>query len=208
MLKVFLDVDGVICSFHTHFTNLAREEYGNHIPILINKEDVKNWDFYKYLPITKDQENFIFEKIKKDKNFWLKIPHLNKDDFYYFVRELNDIPELDVYFITTRSNTGGFSATKATAIWLESYGWKNPMVIANVKDKKKSIIVNALDIKIGCDDSGLNCLDVAQNCPDCEIFMMAYPHNENTKHKKITRINSLKEYVDIIKNKMEKNNGK
>lgn len=198
MVNAACDLDGVICNFHKHFSETLNSMFP-HSPILTKKEEILNWDFDKFLPLTKEQVSQGFSVIRQDPFYWEKSDLLPEEgEWKDFLENIANNKSIDLYFLTTRSDTGGVSAAKQSCNWLQKHGVQHPQVIANIQDKKKSKIINALGIKYFLDDSGINIVDVSENCSNIKSFILDYPHNRYINHNKITRISSLHEYTQAI----------
>jgi len=197
--KIGIDCDGVICCFNTYFSTLLRQLYGNHIPILKNKELVSNWNWWEnsVMPLTKEQIDKGWEIFDADPDSWVKFDPVNQEHWERFVKELNDNPLFDIYFITARRNTGNASAMKKTVQWLEEHGWKNPQVIVG---ENKGLICKALGIDIMIDDSGRNCADILEVSKNTTPILMDYPHSRKSIYSHIKRVNDLNEFIDEVLN--------
>jgi hypothetical protein len=195
MKRIGCDCDGILADFSLAFSTILRELHGTKIPIVTDPE-VQNWDWDKWLPLSKEEVDQGWDVIHSNPEFWERL-HLTIDlpIWERFINEIGKNPQLDTYFLTTRKNTGQVSAAQQTWRWLYDMGWPHPHVIA---DKEKGAICNTLRIEYMIDDSGRNCLDIVEKSPNTKIYMLDCLHNQKIEHSKIRRIYSVNEYIDDI----------
>lgn len=89
---------------------------------------------------------------------------------------LNDaIHHNDIYFITARVRTKGFSAEHQTRLWLSSIGVAvdNASVIAT-QFGKKGKLADAMDLDVFLEDNPDNALDIIDHGVDCWIRRWQY----------------------------------
>lgn len=195
IIKIGVDCDGILADFSKSFSKVLNEMYGDHIPIVSDPE-VKHWDWYKWFPISREEAKKGFETIHTIPDFWEEIHLLiDRTTMERFVEKIGKNPQIDTYFITSRSSSGNVSAAQQTWRWLRKHGWPHPHVIA---DPQKGLIANALGLKYMVDDSGRNCLDLVEKAPHCKVYMLDALHNRDIHHDKIRRIYDLNEYIDDV----------
>lgn len=200
-MKIGVDLDGVCCNFVLHFSKLYRKIYGNEYPLLIDKEQISDWDF-KFTGLSDIQINGIFDRINFTNDFWYTIPTLDINNFKYFRDKFN---MSEVYFITSRKN--GRNIFYQTIRWLEDKGWRYPQLILS---NNKSDIIADLNIEYFIDDSGETCNEILCNPKlydndrnyKVKTCIMDYPHNRqgivSEEIGLIKRVNNLREFTDYI----------
>lgn len=200
MIKIGIDIDGVIANFMHHFSILSRNMYGEHLPILESEDEILNWDIHKFYPLTEEQIINVFDEINNMDTFWMQLNLIDVKNWIRFKDEFNN-KEFEVYFITSRIN--GKNLHYQTVEWLTYNGWKNPQVIfAN----KKHDAINLLNIDYFIDDK----LSTCEMCfikTNCKVFIYDYPHNKKTVYANLKRLKNLGEFIDFIKQDLLKIKG-
>jgi uncharacterized HAD superfamily protein len=197
-----VDLDGVVANYAFTFSQLLRELYGKTLP-LVNEDDFGlDWDWAKWYPLTKEQiDGAYLEEMPKVENFWMKLKLMDEADWTYFKDQVQSLKKTNVYFITSRISTEGYSVVKQSQKWLIEKGFENPNVIVH---NYKGPVVKALNIKAFIDDKFGNCADVLNNNgSNCEVYLRNCNYNLSYNHPKIKRVNSLKEFIDSIKPKLK-----
>lgn len=189
-MKIGADLDGVVADFCLSFSQHCNDKYGS--KILTEPEQIVNWDFAELLHITTKQVNDIFDEIGNSRTFWRTLKVRDRKSFNYFKKYFNND---EVYFITNRCK--GINIFSQTVDWLDSFGWINPQVIVT---EKKWRIIKELDLKYFIDDKLENCEQIYRHT-DCKPIVYDYPHNR--ANKILTRVSNLREFTDIVKEKLE-----
>lgn len=198
IVNIGVDLDGVCSNFVKKFSMIANEMYGKSCYILEDLDKVKHWDWHKWYPIKKADEDAIWEKIINMRDFWISLELFNRAQWEYFVDKIGKSNNINVYFITTRSETIGMTATRQSAIWLSNNGWKHPFVI---KTKNKEKFIENLNIEFFIDDKAENLISVKNYIPSCKVYAQDAPYNINIlKASKIDykRVSGLRQFTDDI----------
>jgi hypothetical protein len=198
IVNVGVDLDGVCTNFVKKFSTFANEMYGSQCHILEDLDAVKHWDWHRWYPIKKADEDAIWKKIVETRDFWTSLEVFNRGQWEYFIDKIGKANNINVYFITTRSETIGMSATRQSAIWLMNNGWKYPFVI---KTKQKEKFIENLNIEYFIDDKAENLISVKQHNPTCKVYAQDALYNvDKLKESKIEykRVSGLRQFTDDI----------
>lgn len=151
MIRVGLDLDGVLVNFNHHYAKFLAEENGSDLLPEGWKTDSSvfccwNWDdFYKYPP---DVQKRVWEnRILGNKNFWKNLSPL--DGAVEVLKKLNYLAKdgvIDCYMLTNRM---GSHAKLQTEGWLYDHGYDFPTVLL-ASDKVP--IIKALGLNFFIDD--------------------------------------------------------
>lgn len=197
-LNVAIDLDGVVANFCLRFSEVCRNMFGHHLPLVDDYSMIKNWDWHLWYPLTKEEISQVWKHIMTEEyDFWETLPILNAND-WESIKELQIYDHINVYFITARATTPGATVMRQSIKWLENNGWFNPQVI---RTDDKEHFIKFLDIKFFVDDKKENCESVKQVNPNCNVYVFDVPYNRELDDKKlgIKRIVSLNEFlVDVL----------
>ena len=153
--RAMLDCDGVISDFVAAMTTLAFQE-GLTDSLPYSTPQQEKWDF-------SFNTSKCWDILKSRHNFWMTLQPLVTEEEITAINEA--IAKHDIYFVTTRPSTKGFSAETQTRLWLESIGVNIPRkshVIAT-RSGSKGKVCNALDLTVALDDYISNLADLQAN---------------------------------------------
>lgn len=176
MIRLGLDLDGVIFDFNSHFVNLARGQYpGLSCPDVSNEWPTK-WDYLdEYL------ESWQLRAL------WRHICHYSPDFWYTCPRYSHSQALIEIahqradqlYFITSRQGPDvqwqTVNALKDVAPHDEHYGG----VIPTPNAEAKIPIINALKLTHYVDDKKETCQAVLQQCPATHVAVWDQPWNRD-----------------------------
>ena len=160
MIKIGMDVDGVVGNFTRFFTEMAHGLYPE-LPILTDGE-VSEWEFTHWY-CTRKQENKIWRRIREEGN-WVSLESLITNETWYKLSK----NIIEMYFITSRPSLGSISAQKQTMMWLSSFGFYMPQVICS---NRKYEVCDLLNLDFYIDDKPGN---IAPFYSDRELSTVAY----------------------------------
>ncbi len=201
-MNISFDLDGVLSNFHYSFSLIGNRLFD--LPIIEDIEDVKEWVWEDWYPMTKNQKNAIWKEIDTNIDlFWL-----NMRPLYNTFQRLHKLEEFghNLFFITSRKNTAGLSALKQTKLWLEKQGLKDFSVIPT---HKKGMVLNRAEIEYFIDDMPENIIEATVEAPKCKSFLLARQYNSyaieflqkfHKYRKNIGIVYSVDEFLDIIEN--------
>jgi uncharacterized HAD superfamily protein len=170
-VKIGVDVDGVLADFVSAHRQISRELFGKPE----NPDTLPtDWNLSNY-GLTDAEFDAVWERIKATRNFWMSLkpePHAG----FLEMDELEQQHEL--YFITSRVPTKGWSVAQQTSMWLDkNYQLFRPIVIPS---GEKGLLVKALKIDAFIDDNWKNCVDIKQRNPEtCRVFLANASHNQD-----------------------------
>lgn len=206
IINIGVDLDGVCANFIKKFSMFANEIYGSRCHIIEDAEQVKHWDWYRWYPIKTAEEDAIWKEIVNTRDFWTSLEVINRSQWEYFVDKIGKANNINVYFITTRTETIGMSVARQSAIWLMNNGWKYPFVI---KTKQKEKFIENLNIEFFIDDKAENLIDVKQHNPKCKVYVQDAPYNRNIIQAsgiEYVTVNGLRRFTDDIIEEIYKRN--
>ena len=198
--NIAIDLDGVCCNFQRIFSQVANTLFGDRCPILIGDE-ATYWDWEKFYPINKKEISMCWDYIEKVKNFWLTLEPWDLSGLMYMRDALSDIEFVNMYFITARHKTLGYSIAKQSRIWLEEHGIKNAQVLGAFD---KTPILNGLQIRDYIDDNTDNVSNaLAYSTNGLDVYAYDCKHNRSLDmefafHAKYHRVNNLKEFTEKV----------
>lgn len=198
IINVGVDLDGVCANFTKKFSQFCNEIYGAKCYIVEDNSSLKDWHWHHWYPIKEIEVQHVWEEIKKTRDFWTSLELLNRGQWEYFIDKIGKSNNINVYFITTREETIGMTATKQSALWLEMNKWTQPFVI---KTKMKEKFIEDLNIEFFIDDKAENLIDIKTYNPNCRIYAQDVPHNKALLDKsklEYKRVSGLRQFADDI----------
>lgn len=190
-MKIMFDVDGVLADFYTAFHRLGIQMG---VYDKIPPEPPHLWDWDKTAAASK-----VWDEINKSTTFWAEevepFNELYTLDGDSQLQNINDMCyNNDVYFVTARRSP---NAKQQTELWLWNHGIDTPTVVLT---KLKGEFASAANIDFSIEDKVENAWCVAW-LSNAKSFLLDKPYNQVPKglgSSKIIRVNSVKEYLDII----------
>ena len=202
IINIGVDLDGVLLDFSIMFSKYCNKRFGERCPIVTDRTVVTDWDWEKWYHITKEEIKLVWKDIEASKNFWQKLPLINRHEFDALRTSFNKYDKktnVVVYFITARSSSAGDNLHLQCINSLAQYHWKNPQIILS---KEKGQIVKNLNIKYFIDDKVENCIDAKKKNPECNVYIMDASYNKHLTDTNIKRTSSLYHFInDIWKDK-------
>lgn len=89
-ITIGIDLDGVIADFNNKFIEFCNLYLGKSFPKITDFQQVKEWGHHKWLDITLEESDLIWEKIYSTENFWLTLdplPIKNKQKFESLINQ-------------------------------------------------------------------------------------------------------------------------
>jgi hypothetical protein len=150
-LRLLIDLDGVVADFTLGFSSLATDMGLVTKPWTTNQQE--SWDYSFSV-------NEVWAELKSRWNWWMTLPPLIND---HEVRLLNEvIASNNVYFVTNRPATRGYSAEMQSRLWLGSIGVQadHASVIAT-RSGTKGVLAKSLNLELAIDDKPSNLEEIA-----------------------------------------------
>lgn len=176
MIRIGMDVDGVLADFNSAFTALIRQQTG--IDIAHGPEGPSSWHWPGEAGVTKAQENKLWETIKLSHTFWVSLKPL--PGAYEVLRMLDALQgyyHAQTYFITARPGDWAHEQTKR---WLRTWGMVDPQVLIARKPEEKAKVAEGLGLDCVVDDRLENANTYATRVPKANVFLIDRPYNQGT----------------------------
>ena len=193
MIRLGIDLDGVLCDFSQEVTKMANRLFGKQLaPNFLPQ----NWSWSDVM--TADQWTAIWNELMAVEDFWVHLSELpGVRDLHSFLAKNNDA---QVYFITSRADSAGMSTLVQTTQWLEQRNlWprvdRSIVIVTNAADKWKHI--KALEIPWFLDDYLPTIVQIQSICESTCGVVFDAPYNQDDR--KIPRVYSVAEYLQYTK---------
>jgi hypothetical protein len=197
-VKVFIDLDGVLSAFTTNLVRTANEIWPNKLPLDYVPSD---WDYIDVF--TKEDWSVFWETAKKIPDFWLRQTPIVKN--LLPLQKWIKTTKHQIFYITSRIETGGISGYEQSAQWLIRQHIYPPtaqlIVVPKSTDKKKYIIEYNIDF--GIDDLPATVADL-NLLPWHTSYLLDQPYNQNSNQG---RVQSLQEFLDIVDSSAQNSQG-
>jgi hypothetical protein len=145
MLRLGIDVDGVVADFRTAFRALAERELGR------GADDVES-------ELSAGEVDRLWRSVAATSNWWLDVPAYEPDQIErLYARSRGS--RWEVYFLTSRPPSGGDSVQLQTQAWLERFGFYLPSVLT-LGAGARGEAARALRLDLAIDDRMINCMEV------------------------------------------------
>jgi 5'(3')-deoxyribonucleotidase len=184
-MRIGFDVDGVLADYTGAYRHLAKQ-------LLHGKPDDSlvqtSWDFNS-LGLTPDEEKFVLDHILATPNWWMTLDVLPNTSSVKVAQHHHEL-----FFVTSRHDTGGVAASRQTQHWLHDYcGITFPTVIVS---HAKGPIIQALELDYFIDDRDMNLYHIRECHPDCQIFLHDQPYNQHVQD--VTRVPDVNTFLKQI----------
>lgn len=190
-MRLWIDLDGVISSFTSNAVRVINELWPEkNLPADFVPAD---WDYTGILE--KKDWSIFWDHARSVPDFWLRQPPIEEN--VSALRTWLKETEHQVFYITSRIDTGGMSAHLQTAQWLIRNNIYPPevslIVAGKPPDKEKYIREHSIDY--GIDDlpatvSAVNMISW-HHC-----FLLDRPYNREISNQ--ARVYHLQEFLDIV----------
>lgn len=173
-----IDIDNVIAATDAKIRDLIRIQYG----LYSTQEQITSWNYSCCLPITADQEQFVFDLFHKHYIQNLEL----LPDVQEIIQNLSRVA--DIWLITKRPDF----TQEATSAWLTANDIPYCRLLysddkAEVAEGLRLLVEDNLDTALTLANLGV------------PVLLMDYPWNRNLKyHPKIIRVHSWKEIQKVV----------
>ncbi len=171
MIRLGVDIDGVLADFNTAFIQRVIDINGKDL-FPPRPFDIPIWDYPQHYGYTQQETSDAWSSIIRDSKFWQNLPPY-ADTIESLARlSTTVIAGHDVYFITSRP---GVLAKLQTERWLKRHGFllTPTVLISSMKGK----CVSALQLDKYVDDRWENVIDVATTT-GAEVYLLDRPWNQ------------------------------
>lgn len=187
MIKVIVDVDGVLANYNAGIADIARDLYGIELPL--HPRDITDW-YQCSKMIGKERWVVVWDRVMRDPQFLSGLPPLATPNEFARLESLNLTS--DLYFVTNRSV---FGAKTITEQWLMGHGISAPTVVLS---RHKGFAAAGIEADFVIDDSPQNVMDIYRDSPKTKIYLMSYPYNREVEYLATKCVNSFGEFLDDI----------
>lgn len=193
MLRLGIDVDGVLADFRTAFRALAAKELGHRGDAEVEQELSK-----------KDVER-LWKAVANAPNWWGDLPPYEPDQLarlYALARS----GRWEVFFMTSRPPSGGDSVQLQTQVWLERYGFYMPSVLTAPAGARGEL-ARSLRIDVIVDDHLVNCMEIVGASNARVLHMARGPldgeRQQQAEARGVGVVSTLAEALDAIERLQE-----
>jgi hypothetical protein len=187
MLRLGIDVDGVVADFRGAFRALAERELG------IASEDAEG-------DLTKAQIERLGHAVAGTTNWWLDVPAYEPGQIgrlYSLVRQAR----WEVFFMTSRPPSAGDSVQLQTQVWLERYGFFLPSVLTAPAGARGEL-ARSLRLDLALDDRIVNCLEITSASNSKAVMVLRDPGEPTARQSAEARgvgvVSTFSEALDAI----------
>lgn len=145
MLRLGVDVDGVVADFRAAFRTLAERELGR-APHDVEKE------------LSKADVDRLWKSVGAATNWWLDVPAYEPDQIGRLYAESRRC-RWEIFFMTSRPVSAGDTVQLQTQAWLERYGFYLPSVLTAPAGARGEL-ARSLRLDLTLDDRMVNCLEI------------------------------------------------
>ena len=145
MLRLGIDVDGVVADFRTAFRTLAERELG------IAADDVES-------ELSKADVERLWRSVGAAVNWWVGLPAYEPDQIqrlYSLARR----GRWEIFFMTSRPASAGDAVQLQTQVWLERHGFFLPAVLTAPAGARGELC-RSLRLDLALDDRMVNCMEI------------------------------------------------
>ena len=146
MLRLGLDVDGVLADFRSAFRALAAKELESTGPGDVEAE------------LSKGDIERLWKAVARIPNWWLELPAYEPEQVARLY-ELSRMGRWEVFFLTSRPPSAGDTVQLQTQVWLERRGFYMPSVLTAPAGARGEVS-RALRIDLMVDDHLVNCMEI------------------------------------------------
>lgn len=207
-MKIAIDCDGVLASFDTAFAQVMNEVVG---AIVVPEGYAPTvWDWPQTI-VSDEVVDQCWDVIRATPDWWggLKpLPGAEAVKLFLMNRDYRDGGH-EVYFVTSRCPSGGASVAEQTRLWLgDEVGWHGVLpghvnAIAARSGTAKRLIYDGIGITYSLDDRPENveaCVRHRQQAPAQRPMLLDQSWNRDAHHLDHLRVQSVAEYLDIVRN--------
>ena len=187
MLRLGIDVDGVVADFRSAFRALAERELGlpaSGVETELSKADVDR----------------LWRVVAGTTNWWLDVPAHEPDQIKRLYAQARTA-RWEVFFMTSRPPSAGDSVQLQTQVWLERHGYLLPSVLTTPSGARGEV-ARSLRLDLALDDRMVNCLEII-SASNSKALMILRPPAEPTAREAaeargIGVASSLAEALDAV----------
>src|SRR6187200_2284611 len=166
MLRLGIDVDGVVADFQSAFRALAERELG--LPAGGGEAE-----------LSKPDVDRLWRVVAETTNWWLDVPAYEPDQIERLYAQVRRA-RWEVFFMTSRPPSAGDSVQLQTQVWLERHGFFLPSVLTAPAGARGEL-ARALRLDLALDDRIVNCLEITSASNSKAVMVLRDPAETNAR---------------------------
>ena len=190
MLRIGVDVDGVIADFRSAFRATATRCLRRDVPEPENTESAG--------PLSPDEIRKVWDHIGKTQNWWMDVPAYEPDQIARLY-SVTRAAAWEVFFLTKRPSSAGDSVQFQTQWWIERFGFYLPAVLTVPGSRGE--VANGLRLDMIIDDQLLNCAEVISASTTKALLMLRAADSaarEHASNRGIGVVSTLSEAITVL----------
>jgi hypothetical protein len=187
MLRLGVDVDGVVADFQSAFRALAERELG------LTPGDAETG-------LSKSDVDRLWRAVASTTNWWLDVPAYEPDQIERLYAQSRKA-RWEVFFMTSRPPSAGDSVQLQTQVWLERHGYFLPSVLTTPAGARGEL-ARSVRLDLALDDRPVNCLEIISASNAKALMVLRGPTEARTREAAEARgigvVSSLAEALDAV----------
>ena len=187
MLRLGIDVDGVVADFQSAFRALAERELG------LPASDVET-------ELSKSDVDRLWRVVADTTNWWLDVPAYEPDQIKRLYAQARTA-RWEMFFMTSRPPSAGDSVQLQTQVWLERHGYFLPSVLTTPPGARGEV-ARSLRLDLAVDDRMVNCLEIVSASNSKALMLLRPPAEPRAREAAEARgigvVSSLAEALDAV----------
>jgi hypothetical protein len=187
MLRLGVDVDGVVADFQSAFRALAERELG------LTPGDAETG-------LSKSDVDRLWRAVASTANWWLDVPAYEPDQIERLYAQARKA-RWEVFFMTSRPPSAGDSVQLQTQVWLERHGYFLPSVLTTPAGARGEL-ARSVRLDLALDDRPVNCLEIISASNAKALMVLRGPTEARAREAAEARgigvVSSLAEALDAV----------
>jgi hypothetical protein len=187
MLRLGVDVDGIVADFQSAFRALAERELG------LTPGDAETG-------LSKSDVDRLWRAVASTTNWWLDVPAYEPDQIERLYAQSRKA-RWEVFFMTSRPPSAGDSVQLQTQVWLERHGYFLPSVLTTPAGARGEL-ARSVRLDLALDDRPVNCLEIISASNAKALMVLRGATEARTREAAEARgigvVSSLAEALDAV----------
>jgi hypothetical protein len=187
MLRLGIDVDGVVADFRSAFRALAERELG------LATGDVET-------ELSKADVDRLWRAVAATTNWWLDVRPHEPDQIERLYAQARKA-RWEVFFMTSRPPSAGDAVQLQTQVWLERHGYYLPSVLTTPTGARGEL-ARSLRLDLALDDRLVNCLEIISASNSKAVMVLRAPAEPRAREAAEARgvgvVSSLAQALDAV----------
>lgn len=192
-MKLSIDLDGVICNFSSQIVGIANSLWPGKLPL-----DYEPKNYHYTGDLTHEEWDSVWAKIRTIPDFYEQGPGY-EDNLQALRTFLHTQSNHDIYFVTSRSDTGGVPVGLQSSRWLRdngiTSGFNHLAVVPVHSAETKKFVMSDLDIDFSIDDLGVT-VEGCSVLRGHKAFLLDRPWNRDKNYG--PRVLSMEEFLSKV----------